>query len=332
VSVVTLHGCGGDAEFTPPPAANTVYWRVSLDRHAVTLTLNGAYDTLTLVPTPRTVLGDVWSPGTDSVPMLTTFTSTDSSRVSVSDDGLLTARALGTNVRVIVKQQVGNVTTMDTAMVSVTAPAVPQTLTTFSIRPTDSTKRALGTVWALPIVALDQDDQSLGSVLARYNSSDTTVARFSNAWSPVLAAGRVGSSLISATTWIHGVVKTDTFTLTVGYGLSTLAIASAQPVEGGGTEITLTNTKVNLGPGADMGFRNNTNQPIDIIFDDPAKILGSSRNTPPDLTAGNILSLPGDTTLALTARTKYRKILIPGTYEFHVEPGGATGTIIIHDQ
>jgi hypothetical protein len=81
-----------------------------------------------------------------------------------------------------------------------------------------------------------------------------------------------------------------------------------------------------------MGFRNNTNQPIDIIFDDPAKILGSSKNTPSDLTAGNILSLPGDTTLALTARTKYRKIPLPGTYEFHVEPGGATGTIIIHDQ
>ena len=89
---LTAAGCSGDPPVTPPPAQDptTLYWQLTLNEHAVTLSTVAPYDTVRIVATPRTISGtpisDLGRP---------TYTSLDLDRAFVDSTGLVHAIGAG---------------------------------------------------------------------------------------------------------------------------------------------------------------------------------------------------------------------------------------------
>jgi hypothetical protein len=102
--------------------------------------------------------------------------------------------------------------------------AAPRTLATFQVRPSTlaaDSAAALGMNGSLvlPIIARDPGDTAISGVVTYLTSSKPTVVGFASAWTTGNATVNglsQGTALITATTWVMGVSKTDTFTVRVG--------------------------------------------------------------------------------------------------------------------
>lgn len=329
-SLVVAAACnaGQDAIFPPPSASQDVYWRLSLNYRAINLATTAPYDTLRLVVTPKRYNGETFVAEAD-VPVTTTFRSTDSSKVSVSSDGLLRARAPGSRLQIIATRQIGNVTHVDTALVSVDSAPDLQRLSQFRIRPTDSTKRAI-TIVVFPVTVLDHAGNPDPDVVFRVDYPDTTIAMpFRNPWATVAQLKQVGTTLVRASTWRYGVVYTDTFTLRIGHRIAT-GFGITDTTVAGKRTVRIYHVQDTVGTGGTVSWTNSTTTPETIVFDDPTNFLASALNPAPDDTAtGNVL-VPSDTALGHNAeRTRYRTIRVPGSYPFHTVPGNARGTIVV---
>ena len=79
-------GCGGDPSVTPPPQQDptTLFWQLTLNVRAATMSTVAPYDTIRITATPRTISG---SPITD-LPA-PTYTSLDLDRAQVDSMGLV---------------------------------------------------------------------------------------------------------------------------------------------------------------------------------------------------------------------------------------------------
>jgi hypothetical protein len=340
-----IWGCSTDSAFAPSTDPSALFWGLRVDQHAVQLSLSAPENAVQLAATSYTPFGDEWMPAPgDSAPP-TFWYSTDSSKVTVTQAGVVTAKAPTTSaIRVIAIRRINNVTQADTSQIRVVSEPTPRVLQTLDIRPTDSAKVATGINKPVLIRVTDSDGNAMNGVVAYVTSSDTSVAKPQVAWSAgsattqVTIQGRhIGSALITAVTSVYGVAKTDTFTLVVGYPITGSVNISSQR-QGDGTYRWLGyNTAQEVGPGAIVSWVNNsaadsaTGQPIDVIFDTPEGVAAAlPDNTHPNPAGGNISAIPADTGAAATAtRTRYRRFLTPGTYPYHIPQYDISGTVVV---
>ncbi len=345
---VALLGIGcADPSFRPPTSENTpVYWELRTNYQAIQLSRVQPFDTVQLHAVPY---------GANGLPLPADYinmtgvsmkwASNDSSKVRVSPTGFLTARGETQRVDVEVRATVGRVTHVDTIVVSVTADPNPPVLGVFSIHPTDSLKRAARNIryYTFPVIAHDTGGRQMSSFPIRWRSSDLTVAMFIEGYLEVLIPER--QVIISANTWVYGVVKTDSFVLETGWPVALPVVATQLRqvrISDGQVQLMPVVNYVHIGPGGFVSFQNNTGfgprfvsgvpalpgVSIDIIFDNPA----AARLSGGVLEGGNIIGLLSDTTLSQSKRQQNRWFVTPGEHFFTIQPSGVRGSIIVHDK
>lgn len=358
LAVLGLSACAGDKSLAPPPRDSALsYWSLRIDHSAIQMSVVPPYDTVQLSAIPFTLDGDPWitSEASDSVLVAspTRWYSTDSATIRVSSTGLVSAIGTtdGRRIYVVATRQINRKTHVDSALVQVDNLALPPTIKSFSVRPQDSLKRATLSAVNFPVVINDQGGQPVYGLPVRFRISNPRIMMLFDPWSPFafLHSQNTGKVFISASTWAYGVAKSDSFTLEVGSPIMT--IFNPQPAwriePTGAMTLVLKYSPVNVGPGAIVGFNNKTGrtqyevdteggqlrlgEPVDIIFDDPTDVLEPLEaylSTGP----GNILGIPGDTTIDEYSRMRYRRFPKPGTYKYTVKPMGLRGSIIVHDK
>jgi hypothetical protein len=147
---------------TPAPDPSHLYWALTLDHQAVTLSTQPPYDTLRLTATPRTSSGAVLSDAPAP-----TFISTDIVRLQVDSTGLLHAHQVGTDIVVLVTDTVDDIVHSGMVLVNVTDTAPPPVLAALSIHPIppDSAKVALQGGKTLAALTTDSAGNPIDRVL-----------------------------------------------------------------------------------------------------------------------------------------------------------------------
>jgi hypothetical protein len=326
-----VSGCATDAVVESAPRVNDtqMYWALTLDYHAVTLSTVAPYDTIRLTATPRTFEGtaltDLPAP---------TYTSLDLDRATVDPDGLVHVLQPGLNIPVMASLATGNLRHADTAFFNVTSLSAPPVLATFSIHPIppDSAK----TAESKSIVALagTADDTEITGLAVYYTSLDpsfATIGRSTGFLQPV----QPGHVTLTATATAYGVTKTDTVRYTLGYPLTQLLTVIPQKNASGQTVNGFSPPLLQLGPGGSVLIINETTTPTDLTFDDPTNVAQN------DLYCGFLPALCGSGNISAWARDtsdasgisaiRTRRFPVPGTYTYHSTIFGTTGKIIVVD-
>jgi hypothetical protein len=329
-----IAGCGGDPAVTPPPQQDptTLFWQLTLNVRAATMSTVAPYDTLRIAATPRTISG---SPITD-LPA-PTYQSLDLDRALVDSTGLVHVTGAGDQILVVASLEVDNILHADTLILNVTDEGSPPTLTTFTIHPgaDDSAKTAVSSGGLLIARAYDAGGDTIPEVAVYFTSSDPTTASVDRT-SGMVNGQHPGSVTFYATTVTYGVTKTDTLPFVIGYPVFLQMLVVPQ-VNSENQAIGAYNpNRVTVGAGALIFFQNAGAPATDITFDDPTNVAEDTRDCPSFVELcgfGNIEPFalePGDDTGLSAVRA--RAFPVPGTYNFHSTLFGTTGTIIVADE
>ncbi|MBX6333109.1 MAG: hypothetical protein IRY91_14775 [Gemmatimonadaceae bacterium] len=332
-------GCSTDAAVAPSPRVNdpNMYWALTLDHHAITMSTVAPYDTIRLTATPRT------SDGTpiDSLPA-PTFTSLDLDRAEVSPDGVVHVFAPGNQIPVVATLTVGNLRHADTAFINVTTLATPPVLDTLSIHPVppDSAKTALFVGTTITARATTANGTPITGLSVYYKSSDPTTARIDRA-SGVISPVRPGHLTVIAEATAYGVTRADTLPFTIGHAVTAYLNVTTQKTTSGQSVNGFTPNQLVLGPGATVLIINTTGVPTDLTFDDPTNIVPDSTYCQPFYESlnpeicmgGNVGAFARDTAdpVGITA-LRVRRFPVPGTYHYRSTIFGTTGTIVVADE
>lgn len=340
--VVTLAAsCAPDARAPVQQVdPSKLFWTLTLDHHAVTLSLVPPYDTLLLTATPRTSSGAALSDA--PAPH---FKSTDIEHVWVDSTGLLHARKVATNIVVMVTDTVDDIVHADTVWVNVNDVAQPPVLATLSIHPVppDSAKFALRNAFVRPPFppplaarALEADSNVISGLVVLYTSLNPAVAAI-DPLTGEITPNQVGAVTFIANATAYGISKADTLSYTIGLPL--LIQVNSQPhVDGHGDTVLVFSSPVLVGVGADVLWYNPTGLPLDVTFDDSTNvaqddlICGLVAGSPYEEVAcgnGNISSWKADPGGDGTLSNRIRQFRVPGTYHYHSTLYGTTGTIIV---
>ncbi len=340
-------GCSGDVAVAPPPATDVgqLYWSLTLDHHAVTISTAAPYDTMKLVATPRNIDGEPLA----GLPMAT-FISGDLERVQVSADGVVQAIAPGKEVKVVATLAEGNLVHADTVLVTVTNSENPPVLDSigFQLGATDSAKVALPASKLLTVAAWDTGAVAIVGLPVHYVSSDPTTATIRLfAGRAMVQPVRPGPVDIIATTTAYGITKADTLSFIIGQPLSG-NIAIVQQLDASGVmRNVFAPDRILVGTGSDVTWYNETGIATDVTFDDPADIVAREfycrpfyTDKEPALCAdGNIeaFGMPAvingvPDSLAAYHNKRARHFPVPGTYTFQSVSSGATGVIVVVDE
>lgn len=334
VPILVALGCAGDAAVAPPPATNvdSLYWALTLDHRAVTLSTVAPYDTIRLTATPRNAHGEPLS----GLPA-PSFTSLDLDRAQVSADGLVHVIRTGAGVPVVATLVVGNVRHADTVMMNVTSTDTPPALTSFSIHPDaiDTVAAAAGEYQSISVRARGADSAQITGLSVYYESLDRTVATIDRS-SGLLQPTRPGHVTVIATATAYGITKADTLPVTVGYPVGGIIINVQPQKDASGHMVNgFAPSDITVGVGAILFFSNNTGVATDLTFDDPTNVAQDDRDCaflPWFCGTGSIDAWardPNDPT-SLSA-TRARRFPVPGTYTYHSTIFGTTGRIVVVD-
>lgn len=330
--VLVVSSCAPDAAVAPSPSVNDphMYWALTLDHHAVTMSTVAPYDTIRLTATPRTFEGTALA----NLPA-PTYTSLDLDRAVVSADGLVRVIKIGNRIPVVATLAVGNLRHADTAFINVTSLATPPVLATFSIHPTPPDSAKTAEPKTIVARATTADSTEITGLAVYYKVSDPTTATIDRA-TGYLAKVRPGHVTVTATATAYGVTRTDTVTYVLGYPLLQTFNITARTNASGQTVNAFSPVRLELGPGGSVLFFNLTAIPTDVTFDDPTNVAQND-----DYCgflaflcgSGNIDAWakdPNDPSGLTAART--RRFPVPGTYTFHSTIFGTTGTIVVVDE
>lgn len=335
--VLATTACAGDAAVAPRPTTNVsqMFWALTLDHHAVTLSTVAPYDTIRLTATPRNVSGE---PLTGlSAP---TFTSLDLQHAQVDSTGLVHARKAGATVLVVVRLADGNLVHVDTAVIKVTNVAVPPVLASLSIHPDsgDSAKTAVDVYRALATRALAADSTQISGLSVYYTSSDPTTATIDRRTGLVQPI-RPGHVTLIAEATAYGITRADTLRFAIGYpSLGLVRIEQLTNADGQVVTVFVPD-RFTVGPGADFVFWNRINLAADVVFDDPTNVVQSDTYcavAPQLCGVGNVgafsAALDSAQAILFLPGLRARHITVPGTYTYHSTLLGATGTIIVANE
>lgn len=328
-------GCGGEVpeptRTYAPIDASALYWALTLDHHAVTLSTAAPWDTLQLTATLRDASGAPLA-GSHTI----SFRSTNPSRVQVDATGRLQAIETGTNIRIIAEATIDNVRHADTTTVNVRADTPAPLPAVFSIHPADSTVWPVGgngsaANKALPATVLDASGRSIPGVAVYYTSLQPFIAIPSNG---ALQARQPGEATIVANATIYGVPVADTVTFTIIPRIKAEVDMHLRPTTLGGPLAPAFEPRdLTISVGGAVLWRNGTGRPMDVTFDDPTNVTATSApltcGTGDAGGAGNIPAY-GDTTSAFSiTNCRSRRFMAPGVYSYHSTATGAAGRITV---
>lgn len=329
-----LTACSGDPAITPPPQSDptTLYWQLTLNVHAVTLSTVSPYDTVRITATPRTISG---SPILDlPAPK---YTSLDLDRAQVDSTGLVHVIGSGDQVQVVASLEEGNILHADTLVLNVTDEAAPPAIASFTIHPDvgDSAKVAVASSVTLAARAADAGGTPIPDVAVYFSTSDPTVAGIDRN-TGYLIPQHPGQVTLYATTTTYGVTKADTLPYTIGHPIVLAMQILPQQQAGGRIVGAFSPSYVELGPGARVLFGNSDAPATDITFDDPTNVAQD------DVYCSYFANLCGSGNIAAWTRDptddsgitglRARLFPVPGTYPFHSTIFGTSGTIVIVDE
>lgn len=319
--------CSGDTVVSSPITdGTTLFWSITLDQHALNLSTVAPYDSARVVATPRNSAGDPL-PGAGPV----RYSSGDLERLQVNDDGVLHAIGSGTGIPIIASLTVGNITHVDTALVSIVEDSVPVAPSSFSIQPVppDSAIWDAGAMRNFsifdptkPIVPHDDAGTPISGLSIFFSSSDTSVATIDRS-SGVLSGVRPGHVTIIASTTAYGVEHADTLPFTITMP-SLMLMGIAPPSETAQNFVVFPNP-VTVAAGASVLFFDESRSQIDITFEDPTNVAEDQQFC---FCGGGNIELFGGDTLDFNNDIRARSFPVAGTYVFHASHD-ATGTIIV---
>jgi len=336
------------ATFEPTTDPARLFMSLELNHRAVNLSTASPYDTLRLVATPLDGNGQPMN----GLPAAS-FRSADTTRVVVTEDGLLQARAATNGVAIIAEVLTAdNIRHADTAYVKVTTLADPPQLDRFEIMPqtpypdtavwtmvpdlgmTGAVLLQIAGTTLLPTLRLDAltaSGATIAGLEVEYRSLDPRVAIIDNRTGAVtpIAPGKVR---IVASTSVYGVTAADTAEFEVILPLVSGVIALPEPLPPGGwpanpSEVTI------LQSGYVFWWNTNQTIPTEIVFEDPANvealpamicmIMGES-----NCSGGDIAPFGGmEPMFPLFMRG--RRFPVPGVYEYTITATGETGRVIV---
>lgn len=326
-------GCGGDPSVTPPPQQDptTLFWQLTLDVRAATMSTVAPYDTLRITATPRTISG---SPITD-LPA-PTYTSLDLDRAQVDSVGLVHVIDAGDQIQVVASLKVDNILHADTLVLNVTNES-PPTMASFTIHPDvgDSAKTGATSNASVLPRAYTADGTPIPDIAVYFTTSDPTTAtidRTTGFLSPI----HPGHVDVYASTTTFGVTKVDTLPYTVGNPILLVLNIVQRVLSNGQTIPVFDPDTALLGPGAFVLFGNQLGPATDVTFDDPTNVAQDDLycSLAPTLCgSGNIAPWMFDPTdPSGLSGIRVRQFHVPGTYTYHSELFGSTGVIVIADE
>lgn len=333
-----------------------LFLRLEVDHPAVNLSTAVPYNTMQLTAVPRDAAGAVMPDAPTA-----TFRSTDTTVVTVTTGGMLTALRPANEVRVIAELAFGGVQHTDTAVVNIQDIASPPTLASLSIHVSpDSAVRYISSQSFVVFIAgitgliinapvspsiLDALGNPIDGLTVEYASLDPTIAmvdRRSGQLTPV----RAGHAQVVARTTAYGVSKADTATFIIQPPFGGDFIADDPPALSS-RRFTLfgnpaiTSPVITIVAGGIVNWGNQDDEAVDVIFDDPTNVaeppavmcdLMAAFFGPGSCGVGNIAPYigfdpPGDGSSFPPLRI--RQFPVAGIYPFHSTFTGATGQVIV---
>ena len=330
--------------FEPITDPAQLFMALTLNHGAINLSTAAPYDTLRLTATPRNALGEPLSGLPAPV-----FTSLDTTRVWVTPDGLLRARASGTGVRVVAEIVTSlNIRHSDTAVVDVTTNATPPRLTTFSITPESPEDAVWGTTAfygllgqailefagvrvspRLSLRALDENGAPISGLQVEYGTLDPAIVQIDRRTGQIVRLYAPGTARVWARTQAYGVTMADTAVFTVTMPAVHGFEFQLQP----DSSLALSSRQVTVRPGGYVFWMNFTGKQTDIVFDDPESaeeipevcaLLGEAHCGGGDIPAW-------DGSGGTFAGVRGRRFSTPGVYPFRSPLTGLTGRVIVTD-
>ena len=354
--VGTGFGCSGDTTGPAPITSASQYWRLVLNHHAITLALTPPYDTLHLTATPYAAVG---TPMTDTG--VTTWTTSDSSSVQITQGGVLTGKASASMVVIIASRMIGLVRRADTAVVNVNTITSVPSFAALTLTP-DLRAGGLplydvfGFVEFVPS-ALDDQQRSIPNVVFRVRSLTPAIlggatvdwkdcALWTEQETPsdfdCFTARSIGHAVILADATVYGTHRVDTLDFAVEWKHVGVVQVIPQFRSNSRTPVPVFRpVDDTIAVGGTVAWKNILAGPIGIVFDDSAEIQPADSATfldgfasifglvIPAQGGGNIPpfapldSTHGNDTLGVRAR----RFPIAGTYRYHSALYGTSGVI-----
>ena len=349
LGVVTLVRCGDIQPVEPyspitDPAA--LFMSLTLDHKAINLSTVAPYDELQLTATPRDANGAAM------VGMAApTIRSSDTTKVSVTPDGRLQARAPGDGIRVIAELVAeGNVRHADTAIVNVTSDSAPHMLDVLSLDPVGEEavwpmvplQSVLGQILfalssgrsfqpAFDLKTLDSEGNPIPGLAVEYESLDPDIVTLEPTFGSITLL-QPGDARVVVRTTAYGVSIADTTVFTV-----TLPLINAVAIQPGAQDSppTVQPKTLTVRPGGYVFWSNTTADSVSVTFDDPENAHGIEEicsalgaTFPAHCDSGNIAPFMSDEG-SFFQNTRGRQFTEPGTYTFHIEPLGVTGKVVV---
>lgn len=331
-----LLGCADSAVAPQHPVAMSnasgMYWALTLDKQAVTLSTAPPCDTVRLTATARDGHG---APLAGLGAAL--FHTLDSTRLSIGANGLVRALKAGTGIKVIAELAAGNVRHADTLLLDVTTDAASRRLASFSIQPVppDSAiwpvaaiEQAAGFIKFVAGRAADAGGNPISGLRVAYASSDTTIARIDPSTGR-LTGVRPGRVMLSANATSCGVTMADSVPYTITMPVYTLVNVKPNPARTGRTTSTIFEPHdITIRPGGVVLWWNTSEAPFDVTFDDPAAVAVST------IPCGTVLlcldpepMVGGD--IPATMEKRSRRFPVAGVYPYRSKLTGASGRVIV---
>jgi hypothetical protein len=263
--------------------------------------LNYQGDTLTMMPAP-------------------TYLSLDTSKVTVTQDGLVTAVKPSTSsVLVVASLMVDGITNADTIPVIVTRGAHTFGSLSLRARVPDSTKVGYGASKSLSVTTKDGDGQPLSGLAIKYQSLDPLIATITG--TQVYTAAK-GVARIVATSTSYGVTLADTTHIVVTNPMTqTFTFNSPASVAAGSPPFTSSGYGI-IGSGGTVTWLNLGVTPsTSVTFLDGADSLA--------LPVPGSLGAAGGNITTLTPFSRQSRVFIkPGRIRFQ-DAAGDTGSFVV---
>ncbi len=322
-------GCVPDLVTRPAQDPAELFWALKLNHRAITLDVTAPYDTVQLVATPKNVDGIPLT-----APPAVRYSTLDTT-IRLSPTGFVRASSVtaSTGARVIASLTVNGVSLADTAFIRVTKNLVPSLLDTFAITRVvgDSAKVAFGMAAPTLSVTANNDAGASMSPPVYYRSLNERVATI-NRVTGAIKIKTIGKVTFIVTSRVYGDIREDSLPFTVGFPLLTIVAAKARPSATGTTPLSYFDASViTLGVGGEVNFLNMSGRSVDIVFDTPSAVAGTTRNGQSLSDSGNIAAFEsGSPSLFAGASLRARRFPVAGTYHFRstLYPE-ATGTILV---
>ena len=350
LAVSSCDGVQPVAVFTPITDPERLFAEIRLSHRAINLSTVTPYDTFRLVATPLNARGEPM----EGLPT-PTFSSTDTTRVWVTADGLLQARKAATGVQVIAEViSEENIRHADTAYVNVIAGSPPPLpLAVFSIAPeTPEEARwsmvpggihptaifllelfgGINVIPSLSLRALDANNKPVLGLEVEYRSLEPSIVEVDRREGSVFAAKQPGTVRIVARTSAFGVPYTDTATFRVTWPI----VHTVQIYRGSDGKLVLSPSEVRVRTGGYVFWLNSSTTEIDVKFANVdavseiaelCAVLGGPMCEGGDISAFAADSVSGNPFAGIRAR----RFLKPGIYEYESTLTAHRGRVVVID-